>query len=60
MKLIFADYVCPRGCGFTVTVRDGRIDAVDSEGERYVVTGDDVYTMACELATTVGIDLEDG
>ena len=49
-----------KGCGFTVTVRDGWIEAVDPKGERFIVTGDDVYLAAVELAGKCGVDVMDG
>ena len=51
--------------GFAVTLRhdDGLhvIEATaDDTGELFVVTGDDLYATAVELAEQVGIELEDG
>jgi len=49
-----------RGAGYTVLIREDFVEAIDhADGERYVVCGRDTYTMACELAEQVGIELED-
>ena len=50
--------------GFTTTVV--RLDsvyhvtAIDPAGERWRVSGDDPYRVACELAGQVWVELEDG
>ncbi len=54
-----------RAAGFDVQVNtaDGlhAVEAVDQRsGETFVVRGDDLYTVAVELAQQVGIELEDG
>ena len=36
------------------------VTAIDPAGERWRVSGDDPYRVACELAVQVGIELEDG
>lgn len=46
--------------GYTVTMLPGRVIATNAEGETYVVTGSDPYTLACELAENIGVELADG
>ena len=50
--------------GYTTTVArlDGiyHVTAIDPAGERWRVSGDDLYQVACELAGQVGVALGDG
>lgn len=51
--------------GVAVTVSQDRIGtyhlaATDQDGQRYALTGSDLYALAVHLAEQVGIDLQDG
>ena len=50
------------GYATTVVKLDGiyHVTATDPAGERWWVSGDDPYQLACELAAQVGVDLADG
>lgn len=48
--------------GYTVeSQQPGVLVATDHKtNERFVVTGEDAYDMACELAIRLGLELDDG
>mgnify|MGYP006908235693 CR=1 FL=1 len=47
--------------GFNLDIGETQITATSQEtGERFIVKGNDHYSLALELACQVGIDLEDG
>ena len=50
-----------RASGYALQVNSHAVTAIHKcTGEQFVVSGKTLYDAACELATQVGIELEDG